>query len=222
MKTKLRTLSIFLCMILFITANAKENKGVVHKQINPSPQVVGCPNTTAQADLNINNVRARILNGGDLWWDPISQVNYYEVPIGSNKNSIYCGALWIGGLDGAGTLKVAAQTYRQQGANDFWAGPISKNPVTIILTQSCVAVDTDAVSLLVPVGTGPNVPAMAAMYLQSLDYDRISSLPTIEVTVDSVPLILKRGIHYFLTANEMVVSPEFTGKSKYPNLPTQL
>lgn len=55
--------------------------------------VANCPNTTAQFDLDINNVRARILNGGDLWWDPIGQINYYEVPIGSNKNSLYSGAI---------------------------------------------------------------------------------------------------------------------------------
>ena len=24
---------------------------------------------SAQTDLNINNVRARLLNGGDMWWD---------------------------------------------------------------------------------------------------------------------------------------------------------
>ena len=28
-----------------------------------------CTVTTAQFDLDINNVRARILNGGDLWWN---------------------------------------------------------------------------------------------------------------------------------------------------------
>lgn len=83
-----------------------------------------CPNTTAQIDLDINQVRARVLVGGDLWWDPIGQQPYYEVPIGSSKNSIYAGALWIGGYDQNNQLKVAAQTYRQAGSNDFWGGPI--------------------------------------------------------------------------------------------------
>ena len=67
-----------------------------------------------------------------------------------------------------------------------------------------------------------NVPSMAAMYLQSLDYERISNLSTVAVTVDSVPLVLTRGVHYFMSVNEMVVSSSFTGRSKYPNLPTQL
>ena len=85
-----------------------------------------CPATTAQLDLDINNVRARILNGGDLWWDPVSQVPYYEVPINGNKHSIFAGALWFGAIDNQGQILTAAQTYRQAGGNDFWAGPISQ------------------------------------------------------------------------------------------------
>ena len=99
---------------------------------------------------------------------------------------------------------------------------ISKNPITIVLTQPCVAVDIEAVAVLVPEGGGVNVPSMAAMYLQSLDYERVSSMSTVAVTVDSVPLLLTRGVHYFMSVNEMVVSSSFTGRSKYPNLPTQL
>ena len=37
---------------------------------------------------------------------------------GGNKHSMFAGALWIGGVDDGGQLKVAAMTYRQSG-NDF-------------------------------------------------------------------------------------------------------
>ncbi|MFN0187660.1 MAG: T9SS C-terminal target domain-containing protein, partial [Bacteroidia bacterium] len=87
-----------------------------------------CPNPSAQIDLDVNNVRAKIINGGDLWWNPTTQVNTYEVPIGSSKNAIYSGSIWIGGFDASNQLLTAAQTYRQAGANDFWAGPISVAP----------------------------------------------------------------------------------------------
>ncbi len=106
--------------------------------------VAQCPATTAQMDLQINNVRARILNGGDLWWDPLTQANYYTVPITGTNNAIYAGGVWFGGMDAGGQVYTAAQTYRQNGANDFWAGPISKNPGTGALSvtpATCNAYD---------------------------------------------------------------------------------
>lgn len=93
------------------TVNANENRSVMS----------GCAPATARTDLDINNVRATMLNGGDMWWDLLR--GKYEVPKGSGTTSLFAGALWIGGIDPAGNLKVAAMTYRQQG-NDFWPGPL--------------------------------------------------------------------------------------------------
>lgn len=95
-------------------------------------------------------------------------------------------------------------------------GDISKSPVTIVLTQPCVAVDVGAIE-----GTDA-VRTMAAMYLQSMDYDRLSEMQEVRVTVDNNPLVLLRGKHFFHSANEMVASPTFTARSSYPNLPTEL
>ncbi|MBK7965401.1 MAG: hypothetical protein IPK10_09010 [Bacteroidetes bacterium] len=110
--------------------NVGANRLAATSNISVAKVAATCPNTTAQLDLDVNQVRARVLVGGDLWWDPIGQTPYYEVPIGSNKNSIFSGALWIGGYDQFDQLLVAAQTYRQAGANDFWGGPISKDANT--------------------------------------------------------------------------------------------
>ncbi len=87
---------------------------------------VGCKAPTAQVDLDINNVRTTILNGGDMWWNLISAK--YEVPKitdpnGIRKHSIFAGSLWIGGVDAGNNLKLAAMTYRQNGI-DFFAGAI--------------------------------------------------------------------------------------------------
>lgn len=90
-----------------------------------------CKPATAEIDLNINNIRARLMNGGDMWWDLTNDAKY-EVPkvlIGSNDprvNSLFAGAVWIGGIDLGGQLKVAAATYRQSG-NDFYPGPLDAN-----------------------------------------------------------------------------------------------
>ncbi len=119
------TASLALMVALSIPAFAKKNVGggMAHKPQTAHKVAAGCNTTQAQIDLDINQVRARILVGGDLWWDPVGQTPYYEVPIGSNKNSIYAGALWLGGWDQNQNLYVAAQTYRQSSANDFWGGP---------------------------------------------------------------------------------------------------
>src|SRR4051812_28039579 len=85
---------------------AKENVG--HR--TPTPSSAGaktaefCAVTTAQTDLDINGVRARVLVGGDLWWDPVGKTPFYEVPQGTGKTAIYAGALWIGGIDKSGQL----------------------------------------------------------------------------------------------------------------------
>lgn len=88
-----------------------------------------CPPSTSTIDLDIANVRAQLHNGGDMWWDLIGNARY-EVPKGSGKYSLFAGGIWIGGIDGEGNLRVAAQTYRQSG-NDFWPGPIDTINATV-------------------------------------------------------------------------------------------
>jgi len=89
-----------------------------------------CVAATDQTNQNINNVRARLLTGGDVWWDPGSQEGRYIVPappIGSGideVSSLYAGAVWLGGLDPSGNLKVAATDYRSGGQLDFYPGPL--------------------------------------------------------------------------------------------------
>lgn len=127
-----------------LPAFSKINVGaVVPRSSNAAKVAAGCPNTQAQLDLDVNQVRARVLVGGDLWWDPVGSVPYYEVPIGSNKNSIFSGALWIGGFDQSDQLLVAAQTYRQGNGNDFWGGPIAVNQSggINVSTEQCEAFD---------------------------------------------------------------------------------
>ena len=93
-----------------------------------------CYPTTAHTDLDINNIRARLNNGGDLFWDLIGWAAY-EVPINSGKHPLFASAIWIGGVDNSGQLKIAAQTYRQSG-NDYFAGPLDKNANTDM--QTCI------------------------------------------------------------------------------------
>jgi hypothetical protein len=105
-----------------INAGARPNIGVggLKTQLRTT---AGCRPAEGAIDLDINNVRARLMTGGDMWWDNGTSEPRYEVPRGSRKNSLFAGSVWIGGYDVQGQLKVAAQTYRQSG-NDYWPGPL--------------------------------------------------------------------------------------------------
>ena len=86
-----------------------------------------CDNAVSQTDQEINNVRARLLSAGDVWWDG-NEGRYVipKVPPGVPEvSSIFAGAVWLGGVDPAGNLKVAAQLNgRADGNFDFWPGPL--------------------------------------------------------------------------------------------------
>ena len=55
-----------------------------------------------------------------MWFKEVAE---YEVPRGSGKTSMFCAALWIGGKDSNGQLKLAAVRFRQVG-EDYWTGPL--------------------------------------------------------------------------------------------------
>ncbi len=96
----------------------------------------GCLPPSTSAELNVNNVRALIHSGGDMWWDLIQNARY-EVPKGSGRHSLYVGNLWIGGRESqTQTLKVAAQRYRTGGV-DFWTGPLDSLGSAAIDAETC-------------------------------------------------------------------------------------
>jgi hypothetical protein len=129
-------------VVLAFSADAAEIRNLARRSGNTNPGRSGsglaefantCKAASQSADLDINNVRTRILNGGDMWWDLNNPK--YEVPKVSDANSVrkhsmFAGALWIGGLSrGDGNLKLAAMTYRQRGS-DFWPGTLDTSNVS--------------------------------------------------------------------------------------------
>lgn len=93
-----------------------------------------CASSESQIDMEINNVRARLLGGGDCWWD-FNDGRYVvpkvDVTTGQREvSSIFAGSVWLGGIDPAGNLKLAAQDYRPSGQNDFWPGPLTEVGIT--------------------------------------------------------------------------------------------
>ncbi|GAA4463214.1 hypothetical protein GCM10023093_11200 [Nemorincola caseinilytica] len=94
----------------------------------------GCQPSVSSIDLDINNVRARLMTGGDMWWNNGAGNAAYEIPKGSGRHSQFAASCWIGGYDKQGQLKVAAQTYRQDG-NDYWPGALDDQGK--ITSESC-------------------------------------------------------------------------------------
>jgi hypothetical protein len=95
----------------------------------PKDNAAECAPATARTQLQLNNVRALIETGGSLWQDRATSSASYEVPKNSGHTAIYAGALWMGGVDVNGQLKLAGVQFRQ--GNDFWTGPLTIDPSTV-------------------------------------------------------------------------------------------
>lgn len=128
------------CMLILFsfTAFAQPYKYGSNKGDATTPVVAAnCNPATAAAELNVNNTRALIQSGGDMWWD--FNNSRYEIPKSSGKVALFAGSLWLAGKDVSGQFKVAALRYRQIG-NDYWTGPLSTTNVEID-QQTCVDYD---------------------------------------------------------------------------------
>lgn len=132
-------MATFLTMTLVSMVQARY-PGDLKKAQNSDPSVVSsrndCNPGSSRYDMQVNNVRATLLSSGDVWWD--LQNPGYVVPkvqpgTGAKAvSSIFAGAVWLGGKDPAGNLKVACQQYRTGNPpkTDFWPGPLNENGTT--------------------------------------------------------------------------------------------
>jgi hypothetical protein len=101
----------------------------------------GCGAPSGFRFLQVNNVRARINTGGDMWWDLPGGIGaQYFVPANGSATSLFSGSLWIGGLDINNQLKLAGLRYRQVG-QDYWTGPLTIDGTASIDEETCNAWD---------------------------------------------------------------------------------
>lgn len=123
---------------------AKPNIDGSHRPLNKQllKTAAGCDPATAVIDLDVNNVRARLMTGGDMWWDIGTGTAAYEIPKGTKKNSLFAGSVWVGGFTSDKQLKVCAQTYRQTG-NDYWPGPLNNDASGNIVIDAATCSDWD-------------------------------------------------------------------------------
>ncbi len=89
-----------------------------------------CQESRSEVDLEVNNVRARLQVGGDLFWD--FSDGRYIVPKRDPQSgldevsSIFAAAVWLGGVlpGDVPSLKIACQDYRTVNGVDFYPGPL--------------------------------------------------------------------------------------------------
>jgi hypothetical protein len=97
--------------------------------LGKTPKVIesraaNCAPPTATTFLQTNNVKAMVHTAGNLWQVPGQNYSQYEVPKNSGIMALFTAALWLGGTDINGQLKLAALRYRN--GQDYWTGPISQ------------------------------------------------------------------------------------------------
>ncbi|MEE4257177.1 MAG: T9SS type A sorting domain-containing protein [Bacteroidales bacterium] len=143
MKNIFRHLFITLLSIALVQgAYAEEYVGSVSKsQQTIKEGAAGCAAASGYRFLDINNVRARINTGGDMWWDLPGGIGaQYFIPKEGSATSLFSGSLWIGGLDINNQLKLAAVRYRQVG-NDYWPGPLTIDGTASVDEATCAKYD---------------------------------------------------------------------------------
>ncbi len=140
----MKNLTLLLCSVIITLSSSARNyyhTSTSKKGGNTPTPTAGCASAVAIATLELNNVRTRIeATGGSMWQDRANGIADYEVPKRSSSSdpkftSIFAGALWMGGLDVNGQLKLAAVTFRTAG-NDFWPGPLNTSTADID-AQTC-------------------------------------------------------------------------------------
>jgi Secretion system C-terminal sorting domain len=98
-----------------------------------------CLPPTASIEIDVNNIRAKLLNGGDMFWNIFdSRDAAYEIPKNSGKHSSFASSIFLAAIDAGNNLYGAGQTYRQRGL-DFWPG--SLNALGEIDSVDCVVGD---------------------------------------------------------------------------------
>ena len=89
-----------------------------------TPKGASCTPPTTSTYMNINNVNALMHTAGNLWQVPGLNISQYEIPKNSGIMALFTSALWLGGMDINGQLKLAALRYRS--GQDYWTGPLSQ------------------------------------------------------------------------------------------------
>lgn len=105
---------------------AQNKETTTHLRANCQPGV-------SEIDQQINNVRARLTTGGDVWWNKDDGLYIVPKPAEGQLpvSAIFAGGVWVGGVDRSGNVKLAGVTYRSlTSAFDWYPGPLDEAGAT--------------------------------------------------------------------------------------------
>jgi hypothetical protein len=136
----MKPLSLISCAWLFC-ANVFAQNYLGEKYHAPviDDRAAGCAPANSSAYLEFNNVKTIIHSGGNMWQIAGQNLSQYEVPKGSGIMSLFTSALWLGGVDINGQLKLAAVRYRD--GQDYWTGPLTTAGDAEITPETCSKYD---------------------------------------------------------------------------------
>lgn len=110
-------------IVLFSTTISIAQQYAGEKLKISTPKGANCAPPNKSTYLQYNNVRAMIHTAGNLWQIPGQNLSQYEIPKNSGIMAFFTSALWLGGTDVNGQLKLAALRYQE--GHDYWTGPLS-------------------------------------------------------------------------------------------------
>lgn len=108
---------------------AQNYLGSERPKVTSSSKGASCSPPNQSTFLKLNNVSALIHTAGNLWQVPGQNFAHYEVPKNSGTHALFTSALWLGGTDVNGQLKLAALRYRT--GQDYWTGPLTNSTAEI-------------------------------------------------------------------------------------------
>lgn len=139
MKTLLFSLFVF---FISLEVYSQPYAGTEGKKIIP-PKAAGCTPPNTSRTMEMNNVRMLVHTAGNLWHRYPQNFSLYEVPKNSGIMCLFTAALWLGGTDANGQLKLAALRYRN--GQDYWTGPLIQTSAEVT-SQVCNEYDKHFVS----------------------------------------------------------------------------
>jgi hypothetical protein len=101
-------------------------------------QTPTCTPGVSSIFIETENIRARLMNQGDMFWDPGLSVARYNWPKSTGtKHILFASSLWFGAIDSAtNQIITTVQTYRQSLRN-YWPGPLVTGQTQATNQQVC-------------------------------------------------------------------------------------